>query len=133
MVEQFQNFQSLVGPTFALLIPLIVGFVGGIGLSAVAFRREQATTTPPTEEPEKSNEDQESEEAVINWEKKDARRSPRRSGRICEVMVALPGETDFPQQGLVLNRSVGGLGILVSNEYPPGTVLGVLPTAASKL
>ena len=33
----------------------------------------------------------------------------------------------------VLNRSVGGLGILVGNEYPVGSIIAVLPVSASHL
>lgn len=38
-----------------------------------------------------------------------------------------------PCKGVVLNRSVGGLGLLVGDEYPIGSTIGVLPVTASKL
>lgn len=127
MFEQLQNFQQSVGASWALLIPLVVGFLGGVGLTTMMQRRPGPAEAPV--EPDQPSE-QMTDEMRINWERKDNRRAPRRAGRICEVLVTLPGETDNAQQGLVLNRSVGGLGVLVGNEFAPGTVLGVLPAEA---
>src|SRR3954451_18628480 len=100
MVEQLHSFQQAVGPAGALLIPLVVGFLGGAGLSTLVQRR---TAPPEAPRPPQPAGDQETDEMRINWEKKDNRRAPRRAGRICEVLVAVPGETDNPGQGLVLN------------------------------
>src|SRR5262245_6090880 len=108
MVEQLQHFQQSVGPAGAFLIPLVVGFFGGAGLSALIQRRPAAPGTSEDNATVKPVQEV-SDQMRLNWEKKDNRRAPRRAGSIAEVLVALPGETDFPQQALVLNRSVGGL------------------------
>jgi hypothetical protein len=129
MVEQLQHFQQAVGPAGALLIPLIAGFLGGAGLTTLVHRRTPSPAPPPAPA---APAEQETDEMRLNWEKKDNRRAPRRAGRICEVFIALPGETENPAQGLILKRSVGGLGVLVGNEYTPGMVLGVLPAEATK-
>jgi hypothetical protein len=132
MMDSLQSFQQNVGPLAAFLIPLVAGFVGGAGLTYFAHRRHPAGDAASGEDgPRETN--SMTDDMVIKWETKDLRRSPRRNGKIVEVLVSLPGETDFPHQGLVMNRSNGGLGILVGSEFKVGAVLGVLPSEASKL
>jgi len=64
---------------------------------------------------------------------RDKRRNPRRPGRSVEVYVAIPGSTSDPCKGVVLDRSVGGLGLLVGDEYPVESRISVLPASASKM
>jgi len=63
----------------------------------------------------------------------DQRRNPRRPGRSVEVFVALPGSLSEPCKGVVLDRAVGGLKLLVGDPYPVGSKISVLPASASKL
>ena len=129
MVDNLRYVQSLLGPVGSFLLPLIAGFAGGIGLTSLLHRRE-TTAAPPVPEPES---EAETDSVETDGKKKDNRRLPRRSGRPLEVLVALPGETDFPKTGVVLNRSVGGLCLLLRKEYNVGTILGVFPSGGNQL
>lgn len=64
---------------------------------------------------------------------KEQRRTPRRSGRHVHVFVTSPGSSEEPRQGIVLDRSAGGLKILLGHDYQPGETLQVLPGGASQL
>ena len=126
MVDNLRYLQSLLGPIGSFLLPLVVGFAGGIGLTSLLQRRDAPPPSPPEPEAQEP-------ETVEDDGKKDNRRLPRRSGRPIEVLVARPGETDFPETGVVLNRSAGGLCLLLRHEFAVGTILGVFPSGGSKM
>jgi hypothetical protein len=139
MLTSLQSFQEFVGPLAAFLIPLTVGFVGGAVLPRVLMRRQteaslaQAATVSAEIETASDLTDHPNTEMAPDWETRDNRRTPRRAGKIIEVLVAPQGETEFPRRGLVLNRSNGGLGVLVNDEYAVGSMIGVMPADASRL
>ena len=139
MLTSLQTFQEMVGPLAAFLIPLTVGFLGGAVLPRMLTRRHFAVAGPATNpisaETETAHDmsNRPNTEETVNWEVRDNRRSPRRAGKIVEVLVAPPGETQTPRRGLVLNRSNGGLGVLLHEEYPIGSMIGVMPADASRL
>ena len=130
MVDNLRYVQSLLGPVGSFLLPLVVGFAGGIGLTSLLHRRDVPPTPPPEPEPEPVVG---TDSVESDGTKKDNRRLPRRSGRPVEVLVALPGEIDHAQTGVVLNRSVGGLCLLLRNEYKVGTILGVFPSGGNQM
>jgi hypothetical protein len=139
MLTSLQSFQEFVGPLAAFLIPLTVGFLGGAVLPRVFLRRHAESTAAAmgsvSAEIETASDlaDHPNTEPAIGLETRDNRRTPRRAGKIIEVLVAAQGETEFPRRGLVLNRSNGGLGILVHDEYSVGSMIGVMPADASRL
>ncbi|HEX3314831.1 MAG TPA: hypothetical protein VHR72_08075 [Gemmataceae bacterium] len=139
MLTSLETFQEMVGPLAAFLIPLTVGFLGGAVLPRVLTRRHAMAASPATDPRSTATEtaddmqDRPNTEMTINWEVRDPRRTPRRAGKIVEVLVAPPGETDSPRRGLILNRSNGGLGVLVHEEYAVGSMIGVMPADASRL
>jgi hypothetical protein len=139
MLTSLQAFQEFVGPLAALLIPLTVGFLGGAVLPRVLMRQQSgaspAASGSVSAEIETASDltDRPNTEMALTWETRDHRRTPRRAGKIVEVLVAAQGETEFPRRGLVLNRSNGGLGILVHDEYVVGSMIGVMPADASRL
>jgi hypothetical protein len=59
----------------------------------------------------------------------DRRRARRRWANPVEVTVISPFH-DKPIQGLVINRSVGGMAILTDVEFAPDTILAVRPVEA---
>jgi hypothetical protein len=145
MLTSLQAFQEIVGPLAAFLIPLTIGFLGGAVLPRVLMRHlpakpaaapasvDLAQGLPPTNQVSRCGDAQPNSDMALVWETQDTRRTPRRGGKIVEVLVAPPGETETPRRGLVLNRSNGGLGVLVREEYPVGSMIGVMPAEASKL
>jgi hypothetical protein len=61
---------------------------------------------------------------------RERRASPRRNGNTVEVEL-VRGLDEEPMRGWVVNRSIGGLCLLVDHPIPEGTVLRVRPTKAS--
>jgi hypothetical protein len=60
------------------------------------------------------------------------RTAHRRSGNSVEVLLIDAQRQTSPVTGLVLDRSLGGLCLLVNHEIRPGTVLGVRPATAGE-
>lgn len=58
---------------------------------------------------------------------RERRATPRRRGNLVPVVLADADLSGEPIDGWVLDRSPGGLGILVDEEVPVGTVLNVRP------
>ncbi len=78
----------------------------------------------PDEEPVPDEFDEEAEEAAFA----ERRAEPRRKGNPVSVQVTHAPSGGDPVQGWVVDRSSGGLRILVDQEIKPGTVLNVRPT-----
>lgn len=120
-LTQWQLKLGLVG-----FSALLAGSGFGVGLIVGLLCRRSAAVPlppapvalPPAEDPDPA---------------RDKRRNPRRPGRSVEVYVAIPGSISDPCKGVVLDRSVGGLGLLVGDEYPVESRISVLPAAASKM
>src|SRR5262249_43119336 len=53
----------------------------------------------------------------------------RRWGNPVTVQLTSP-QWEFPLNGIVVNRSTGGLGILADQEIPAGTIINVRPPEA---
>jgi hypothetical protein len=53
------------------------------------------------------------------------RGAPRRKGNVVEVLVSDAAGVEEPLRGLVLDRSMDGLRVLLANEVSVGTVLSV--------
>ncbi len=58
---------------------------------------------------------------------KDRRATPRRQGNVVSVTLTGPQSREHSLSGWVMNRSGGGLCLLVDEEVSPGTVLTVTP------
>jgi hypothetical protein len=58
---------------------------------------------------------------------KERRATPRRQGNVVSVTLTGPQGRDHSLSGWVMNRSGGGLCLLVDEEVSPGTVLTVTP------
>jgi hypothetical protein len=63
--------------------------------------------------------------------KKERRASMRRQGNPVKVAVSNPASPDQPLEGLVLNRSKGGLQLSLNQAVPVGTILGVRASEAT--
>lgn len=62
---------------------------------------------------------------------RERRGAPRRKGNAVEVLLLL-GDDQEPIPGLVQDRSIGGLGILLEQPLPTNAVLKVRPRQASE-
>lgn len=63
----------------------------------------------------------------------DKRGIARRRGKVIEVFIATPETKEEPIRGLVLDRSMNGLGLACDYELPVGTVISVLPVEAETM
>ncbi len=135
MLEQLVHLQRTLGPIGSIALPFAAGIVLG-ALCGILYCRGGRGDKPSLDnaipKSGEANLDSPTEPLAIATSR-DKRRLPRRSGHVTEVYVARSGEIHNPQQGLVINRSPGGLGLLLSDAYPVGTVLGVLPVKASEM
>jgi hypothetical protein len=137
LLEQWQESLGLVGLSAALIG---AGFALGLIAGLLSRRRAAPVDFPDHDSPSQEfSQDTPSVEAPAGTaagakeSARDKRRNPRRPGRSIEVFVTVPGSNHKPCKGVVLNRSAGGLGILVGDAYPIGSVIGVLPVEASHL
>ena len=106
-------------------LPLVIGM--GVGLCAIsvgklAFGRKNHLHQKP---PQNFNHD-----PFTQGSASEQRKSFRRQGNPTGVFIALPEKKDKPAQGLVLDRSMGGICLHVSDEYKAGAQLAVLPVNA---
>src|SRR5262245_7383086 len=129
----FEQLLTSLGPAGYAALFAGAGFVIGLVIGLISRRGPTAVPAPaptlaPTSAPPKAAPTVQTAES-----KGDKRRNPRRPGRSVEVLVHMPGQIQDDIKGVILNRSVGGLGILVGDEYPVGITIGVLPAAASKM
>ena len=56
----------------------------------------------------------------------DRRTSPRRKGNSVEIQLVIPPSTQ-PIQGWIIDRSIGGLRVLLDREVPSGLIVQVRP------
>jgi hypothetical protein len=81
---------------------------------------------PPTEEPVEEPAAVAEDEEDADWENR--RTETRRKGNPVSVQVSNSTHTAEPFQGWVVDRSTGGVRLLVDQEVKPGSVLSVRPT-----
>ena len=111
-------------------LPLLIGMgVGVVALTACKLvgGRKKAAPVKVEEEQPKSDPDH---DPFTQGSTSEQRKSFRRQGNPTQVNIALPHRKDAPLSGVVVDRSVGGLCLHVSDEIAPGTTLSVIPLNA---
>ena len=108
-------------------IPLAIGV--GIGFTFLVMARglfgwRPRVAPPPAPDPAKGF------DPFVHGSPTEQRKSFRRTGSSIEVFYALPENKSRPQMGWVFDRSVGGVGLVVSEEMAEGLVLAVRPATA---
>jgi hypothetical protein len=106
-------------------LPLSMGMGVGFMFLVVArtyFGRREMTIPPPPVV--KSTQEY---DPFTHGSPSDKRKAFRRGGNPVEVFYALPDKKNDPQIGWVFDRSVGGLGMVTSQELAPETFLVVKP------
>lgn len=116
-------------------IPLLIG--GAIcfvfaGLVAFLFRVDRSAPTLTKDSPPEEPEAHEGERPKTK-PGRDQRTLPRRRGKIIEVLIATPESKHDPIRGLVLDRSMNGLGLETDREIPVGTIISILPAEANEM
>lgn len=61
---------------------------------------------------------------------RDRRAAPRRAGNHIEVQILLSGTEQPARRGWILDRSIGGIGLLTEEPFEPGQLLRVRPREA---
>lgn len=118
-IVDFQSWlveRAWIGPLMGIVV---------FGLAFVAGRRLLARKPPPEEEAPEARFGADYLLGVT----RERRAGPRRKGNQIEVRLD-DGSGAGPVVGLVLDRSVGGLGLLTDAPIEAGTVLKVRPTQA---
>ncbi len=111
-------------------LPLIIGMGVGVcalTVSKLAFGRKNAISKKP--KPAQTFDRDPFTEGSTN----EQRKSFRREGNPTQVRLAFPDRKNQPACGWVLDRSMGGIGLQVSNEYKPDEKLAVLPVNAPEM
>lgn len=103
-------FVYLVG-IFSACITLLLGrFLMGVIVRRMPHHSAVAAKSAPTSPPPHANE---------------KRISARRTGKPLKVLISDARASKTPFEGLVMNRSIGGLCILVPEKVPEKTILSV--------
>ncbi len=116
-------------PQAEVVIPVVVGLVVG-ALALLGVRWFSRGTPPKAEQPPQP---QPEHDPFVDGSLSENRRAYRRGGNPVEVFISRPSARDHNLRGRVSDRSVGGLGLEVSLEFAPGTVLKVLPVNAPNI
>lgn len=109
-------------------LPLLIGM--GVGLMAIVvvrgvFWRRSGYVPADTPKQDASNYD-----PFAEGSRSDQRRSYRRQGNPIRVHYCPPGRKDTPNEGFVIDRSMGGICLGTPDEVAPGTVLSIMPMNA---
>jgi len=114
-------------------IPIALGLLActmATGLVAFFLRGDR----PP---PEEQSSEEEVELGIDGRPKTkaihDKRGIARRRGKVIQVYIATPENKAEPILGLVIDRSMNGLGLAVDNELPVGAMLSLLPVEAEEM
>jgi hypothetical protein len=113
-------------------IPLLIGL--GAGLVAVLVgklalsRRQTSVKTQELEVKAKVDYD-----PFVQGSPSELRKTFRRDGNPTEVLVAFGPNKSRPGKGWVLDRSTGGLRMLVDQEFQQGAILSILPSSAPNM
>ncbi len=116
------RWQTAVIPVIGLLA---AGFTFFAGRWALRRRRNRPPVPPPPAEPASPDYDPFDQGSLT-----ERRRALRRKGNSVEVLVGEGESPAEPVRGWVIDRSTGGLCLLLSEEVASGTVLSVRPRTA---
>jgi hypothetical protein len=120
-------FSDLRLPALGVLLPVAAGVVAGLSVVGLIHRlgRGRGTGWAPRKKPE-----QQVEDPFIHGSATENRKAFRRQGNPVEVLVVNQQSQAAPFKGYVIDRSVGGLGLLLEGPIESGTLLTVRPVNA---
>lgn len=115
-------------PAAEYLVPLGIGLCVG-GVCVVLGRRlfvARVEALPPPKP-------KEFYDPFTHGSPLELRKTPRRGGNPVDVLYARPQDKKNPRRAWVFDRSIGGLGLWLDEDFAEGTVLSVLPVNASEV
>jgi hypothetical protein len=107
-------WQAWVIPAAGFVAALLSLFVGRLLLSRSRTRQRSEAEAPPYD-------------PFDYGSATERREAPRRKGNPIEVLVTDPEVAGEPVRGWVVDRSMGGLCLMLNDEIAPGTVLNIMP------
>ena len=109
-------------------LPLLIGM--GVGVCALSFSKLVFGKKKrlPKKPPQTLDHD-----PFTAGSTSEQRKSFRREGNPTEVYLAFPDKKKSPNRAWVLDRSMGGIGLQVSDEYKADTPMAVLPVNAPEM
>ncbi len=125
MVNSF-DVETLLSPWKEWLPWVIGALVGVVAVGALQLRRRGAAPADavPAEEPPALD-------PFIFGSAREKRQAVRRKGNPVSVLISDATGRVVPWEGVVWDRSLGGLGLMVHNPVAVGTILSVRPAQAS--
>jgi hypothetical protein len=120
---------DLAAPSGGLFLPVAAGVVAGLGVVGaihLLVRGRQPAAAPPAAE-------QPALDPFVHGSASEQRGSFRRQGNPVEVQVVNQTTHSVQMRGWVVDRSVGGLGLLMDQPIDAGSLLTVRPTNAPPL
>lgn len=127
MVDSF-DIEAFLSPCREWL-PWMIGALAAIvvvGGLQLCRRRPKAALPPPTEEPPPLD-------PFIFGSAQEKRQAVRRKGNPVSVLISDASGRATPWQGVVADRSLGGLRLVVRNKAAVGTILSVRPAQANTI
>jgi hypothetical protein len=109
-------------------LPLVIGL--GVGFCAVAMLRSFLVKPDAYVPPEEKKKPDPGYDPFQEGSRSDQRRSFRRGGHPVPVLFAPPERKDMPNEGWVIDRSMGGMCLGVPVEVSVGTIISLLPANA---
>ncbi len=112
-------------------LPALAALVVGIPVYWLALRSSRGIAAlaseppPPKETPEP--------DPFTAGSTMEQRKAFRRKGNPIEILFSPEDQPQYPEKCYVLDRSVGGLRLMIGREVPPGTVLSVRPVNVSPM
>jgi len=118
-------------PHWEIWVPLAVGMVAGL-LSIVAVRSfgGRGRAPVPAPNPPTKTVAMPPPDPFVHGGALEQRRALRRAGNPVPVLLASPHEDQPSWHAWVIDRSVGGIGLVVNSEFPEGARLKVMPQSA---
>jgi hypothetical protein len=119
----FMNAVIFDASHWGSLVHWVVPFVGAVACGvAYLVGRNLLIGKPTPVDPDGPLDDN-----FLHGVTRDRRAAPRRKGNTVEIEILVADEESIP--GWVLDRAIGGLGILVDHMIPPGTKVKLRPRA----
>lgn len=123
---------SLDGLAFHLFGPAVTGpmFVMGLGVSAVTLATICWLVLRPRRTMQRTQHQAKEIDPFVQGSRRERRCGIRRRGNPTTVLVAEEWEKEGKLEGVIQDRSTGGLGLELDCEVPVETILKVRPTSA---
>lgn len=118
-------------PHWEIWLPIVIGMVAG-SLSIVAFKAI-VRSGPRVKMAPRPNKEPRDYDPYQRPSASEQRKTLRRDGNPVEVYIAAEGSNEPGWRGWVIDRSMGGLCLSLTDEFKPGALLRVMPANATTM